>query len=104
MAQNLPKDLQVPASWIEPRAQETWENSNAILKANGVRSVYLVTSTWHIRRAIVALAHFRITVTGVPVRIDRSPMVRLSKFYPERLGYELLRYARGIGCANCVLR
>lgn len=109
MAQSLAEDFQVPVRWIEPQSQDTWENardSAAMLKANGIRSIYLVTHAWHMRRALIAFAHFGIVVTAAPIRIDRPPMISLSEFVPSARGWMTSYFAfhEWIGCAYYALR
>jgi uncharacterized SAM-binding protein YcdF (DUF218 family) len=109
MAQSLAEDFRVPVRWIEPEARDTWESaedSAAILKANGIRSIYLVTHAWHMRRAIIGFEHFGISVIAAPVRIDRPPMLRLSEFIPSAGGWMMSYYAlhEWIGYAYYALR
>ncbi len=77
MADSLEHDFQVPAPWVEPVSRDTWENarmSAAILHQRGIRSVYVVTHAWHMRRAIEAFAGTGITVTAAPTYLDRMPV------------------------------
>ncbi len=74
MAASLRDDFGVPVRWVEQRSPTTWENardSAAILEAVGVRSVYVVTSAWHMRRALIAFAPTGLAVTLAPVRRDQ---------------------------------
>ena len=62
MAESLRDDFRAPARWTEPKSDDTWENarfSAAILKAEGITSVYVVTHAWHMRRAVLAFQGHR---------------------------------------------
>ncbi len=90
MAASLAQLFNLPPRWQEERSHDTWENaefSAEILKANGITSVYLVSHGWHLRRAIVAFAHFGITATAVPVRPDPGPGFELDDFLPSISGW-----------------
>lgn len=76
MARVLARDFATPTRWTEARSADTWQNaeySAAILRRAGVTSVYLVSSGWHLRRALIAFRHFGIAATPAPVRIETWP-------------------------------
>jgi uncharacterized SAM-binding protein YcdF (DUF218 family) len=76
MAQALKRDFATPARWIESRSQDTWQNaeySAAMLREAGISSIYLVSSGWHLRRALIAFRHFGIAATPAPVRLEAWP-------------------------------
>lgn len=53
----LQEDLRTPVRWVEPAAMNTWESarlSEPLLRAEGIRTVILVTHAWHMRRALLA--------------------------------------------------
>jgi uncharacterized SAM-binding protein YcdF (DUF218 family) len=109
MAESLVQDFNVPVRWTEIRSEDTWENASgsaAILTAAGIRSVYLVTHAWHMRRAVIAFAHFGIAVTAAPVRLDAPPAVRLEKFLPGVNAWMNSYFAlhEWVGCAYYALR
>ena len=86
MASSLTHDFAVPVRWTEPVSFDTWENaeqSAALLAQDGVRSVFLVTHAWHMRRALLAFRRVGIEATPAPVRRDRWPDVTLSEFVPR---------------------
>ena len=73
MAQALERDFGIKATWIEGRAANTYENgaySAAILKANNVTRVIVVTQAWHMPRALWSLAHAG--VIAIPAPAERS--------------------------------
>lgn len=62
MAQSLKNDFQTSARWVEPKSADTWENarfSAAMLRPDGMTSVYVVTHSWHMRRALLAFSTLR---------------------------------------------
>jgi uncharacterized SAM-binding protein YcdF (DUF218 family) len=76
MADSLVHEFGVPVRWVERESGDTWENAHlsaVILHEQGIRSVYVVTQAWHMRRAIVAFADTGITVTAAPTRLDHAP-------------------------------
>jgi uncharacterized SAM-binding protein YcdF (DUF218 family) len=109
MRESLTQDFQVPARWTEDRSSNTWENardSAAILRAAGIGSIYLVTHSWHERRALIAFAATGITVTVAPTPLDRPPKPDLSDFVPEARAWQTSYYAlhEWIGCVWYALR
>lgn len=96
MEQSMRDDFQIPVRWVEVKSRDTWENaeySAAILRENGIHSIYLVTHAWHMRRAIVAFHHSGIDVTPVPVQIDRYPDLERGFLVPQVIGWQITYYA-----------
>ena len=86
MARSMDQDFQVPVQWVERQAQDTVENarfSAAMLRQDGIRSIYLVTHAWHMKRAQQAFAGTGIAVTAAPVRLDAAPKLRFVQFVPR---------------------
>ena len=109
MADSLEHDFQVQVRWTEPASRNTWENaqmSAAILRREGIGSVYVVTQAWHMRRAIMAFAAVGITVTAAPTRLDHLPTPLVTAFIPNARGWRDAYYAlhEWIGCAFYALR
>jgi uncharacterized SAM-binding protein YcdF (DUF218 family) len=109
MAHSLAQDFNVPVRWTETNSKDTWENaqdSAAILAAAGIRSVYLVTHAWHMRRAMIAFAHFGIPVTAAPVRLDAPHSATPGKFLPGIKAWMASYFAlhEWIGCVYYTLR
>jgi uncharacterized SAM-binding protein YcdF (DUF218 family) len=109
MARGLAEQLNVPVRWRETRARDTWENakySAEMLRAAGIKSVYMVSHAWHLRRAIAAFARFGIVAIAAPVRMDRWPRGTLEEFVPSLAGWTQSRLAlhEWIGGAYYALR
>jgi len=86
MARSLAADFNVPVRWTETASQDTRENavlSAPLLLRDGVRSAYLVTHAWHMRRSVLAFAGTGVAVTAAPVRMDEGPDGRGSDFIPR---------------------
>lgn len=86
MAESLKSDFQMPARWVEDRSEDTWENarlSASILRKAGIDSVYVVTSAWHMRRAMLAFQGTGLFVTAAPVPLDRRLGPDLGDFLPH---------------------
>jgi uncharacterized SAM-binding protein YcdF (DUF218 family) len=85
MARSLEADFSVPVRWQEDTSRDTWENaanSAALLRADGIRSVFLVTHAWHMRRALIAFRHFGIEATPAPVPFARKLHFQAGGFVP----------------------
>jgi uncharacterized SAM-binding protein YcdF (DUF218 family) len=81
----LPPD-QVPQAWVDHNAHDTWENAdnaNAILLHAGIRSAYVVTDGWHMRRTLLAFRHTGLHVTPAPVALTRAATPIFSDFIPR---------------------
>ena len=103
MRESLIDDFQVPVRWTEDRSRDTWQNardSAAILRANGIDSIYLVTHAWHERRALIAFRAAGLTVTAAPVLLDRLPTPMPDDFLPSAKSWLTSYYAlhEWIGC------
>ncbi len=109
MADSLVHDFQVPVRWIEAGSLDTWQNAHmsaVILHKQSIRSIYLVTQAWHMRRAIMAFADTGITVTAAPPRLDRLLLPLAANFVPVVAGWQESYYAlhEWIGCVYYALR
>lgn len=70
MARTLQTDYEIKATWLEERANNTFENgaySAAMLKASNISRVIVVTEAWHMPRALWSFAHAGITAIPAPV-------------------------------------
>jgi uncharacterized SAM-binding protein YcdF (DUF218 family) len=103
MARSMAEDFRTPVRWVEGDAEDTWanaENSAAMLKAQHISSIYLVTHAWHMRRALIAFAHTGLAVTAAPIRIDPAPEAVASDFIPSASAWQVSYYAlhEWLGC------
>lgn len=76
LERELEQSFQVPVRWVEDRSLNTFENaenSAEILLSEGVKTVFLVTEAFHMRRAIDAFADTGLTVVAAPT--GRRPLV-----------------------------
>ena len=76
MARVLRDEFQVPVAGVEARSRTTWENaaySKPMLAQAGVSRVLLVTSAWHLPRAVEACERAGILVTPAPTGFVTSP-------------------------------
>ncbi len=86
MAASMEEDFAVPVRWQESTSQNTWENarnSAAILQAAGIRSVFVVTHAWHMRRALNAFAQTTIAAMPAPVPFSREIDLQPRSFIPR---------------------
>jgi uncharacterized SAM-binding protein YcdF (DUF218 family) len=86
MAASLRDDFRLPARWIEDKSRDTWQNarfSADILQAEGITSVYVVTSAWHMRRALLAFHGTALTVTPFPTPLGDPVKLDLYSFLPS---------------------
>ena len=104
MEESLKADFQVPVEWVEDKSGNTWDNaafSAAILKKQGIDSVYVVTQAWHMRRAIIAFRKAGVTVTAAPTLLDTPATPILLDFVPMASAWQVSYWAlhEWIGCA-----
>lgn len=87
MRQALIEDFGVPVRWVEGYARTTHENaerSAALLRAEGIDTIYLVTHAVHMRRAQAAFERARLTVVpAATVFTSSDPDVSLHELVPR---------------------
>ncbi|MEJ0015010.1 MAG: YdcF family protein [Acetobacteraceae bacterium] len=96
MADAMVRDFHTPVRWVEAVSQDTWQNarlSAAILHDQGIRSVYVVTQAWHMKRAITAFDRAGIVVTAAPTRMDLPPVPLAADFVPTTGAWSNSYYA-----------
>lgn len=96
MEQSLKDDFQTPPRWVEAKSLDTWENarfSADILRAEGITSVYVVTHSWHMRRAILAFRGTGLFVTAAPTPFDDPLGPDLDDFVPRAAGWQTAYFA-----------
>ena len=86
LAESLREDFGIETRWIERRSRDTRENalfSAALLRADGIGTVWLVTHGWHMRRAQDAFARAGIVAVAAPVRTDTPPGLGTEDWIPR---------------------
>ena len=92
MAAVMESEFATKVRWRENRSLDTWQNavfSTAMLKAEGVTSVYLVTSSWHMPRSVLAFERAGMLVTPAPVRAPDA----VEDYIPQARGWQASYYA-----------
>lgn len=96
MGVSLRDDFHTPARWVEDQSRDTWENARFtanILRAAGINSIYVVTSGWHMRRALLAFQGTGLTVTAAPTPLDDPLAPNLSDLLPRTSVWQTGYYA-----------
>ncbi|WP_043833799.1 YdcF family protein [Muricoccus aerilatus] len=86
MARSLRDDFGIRTRWMEPAAGDTRDNavlSAALLRPEGIGTVFLVTHGWHMGRAVAAFRRAGLATIPAPVRLDRAPDGRPSDWVPR---------------------
>jgi uncharacterized SAM-binding protein YcdF (DUF218 family) len=97
MAASLARDFQTPPRWVESFARDTFDNARnsvAMLRADHVNSILLVTSSTHMRRAMGEFTATGIAVTAAPVHVQPRRDDALFPYLPSPDG--MLRSNRAI--------
>jgi uncharacterized SAM-binding protein YcdF (DUF218 family) len=84
MAITLMESFNVDVTWQEQKSKNTAENaiySAAILKENGIDSIYLVTHAWHMPRAVMMFEQEGINVTPAPTMFNADVINPDWKYY-----------------------
>ena len=79
--------------------------SAPILKEHSIHSIYVVTSAWHMRRALLAFADTGISVTAAPTYFERAS-TDIIDFVPATSAWaaSYLALHEWIGCAWYAVR
>ena len=84
MAASFDRDFGLPVKWHEERSESTCENaafSAAILRDSGIQSAWVVTHSWHMRRALLSFERAGYLVRPAPLPADK---------YEFKSAYDLL--------------
>lgn len=96
MATALREDFGVPVKWIEPRSRDTGENaaySAAMLRADGVERILLVTDAMHMPRSCAAFERAGLDVVSAPTMFFSRQSQGLGAWMPSPEGLRRSRYA-----------
>ena len=103
MAQVALRDFGQRPRWLEDRSRDTHENALftvAMLRADGIRRIVLVTHDFHQRRALAGFERALTNTLGPTIELLPAPLglvpaheVRLSDFLPTGEGFALSRVA-----------
>ncbi|AKN66183.1 YdcF family protein [Herbaspirillum seropedicae] len=96
MAEALREDFRTPVRWIEGGSENTEENalrSAALLRADGVQRVLLVTDAMHMPRAMLAFAQAGLVPTAAPTAFFSLPRWRWPALLPSAEGLRRSWYA-----------
>lgn len=100
--QSLARDQDPPLRWVEKRSRDTDENARfslALLQADGIQQLVLVTHDFHQRRALAdferAIARSGRPMKLVPAPMGQAPPLRWfpSDFMPTAEGLAMTRWA-----------
>ncbi|MBX3461957.1 MAG: YdcF family protein [Planctomycetes bacterium] len=89
MAQAATAEFGVPVRWREERSADTRENaafSAELLREAGVRRVLLVTSAWHMPRAVGCFERMQIEVVAAPTGFRGPAVEDWTSFVPRWSG------------------
>ncbi|MCA1247323.1 YdcF family protein [Massilia sp. MS-15] len=96
MASALREDFGVPVRWTEARSRDTAENaaySAALLRADGVRRVLLVTDAMHMARSRAAFERAGLEVVDAPTMFFSGQARSLHAWVPSAEGLRRSWYA-----------
>jgi uncharacterized SAM-binding protein YcdF (DUF218 family) len=86
MAEALRREFGLEVRWLEPRARTTRENlqnAAALLAADGIEEVFLVTHAWHMPRAAGAARAAGLSPTPAPTAFASWPPLQPAAFLPS---------------------
>jgi uncharacterized SAM-binding protein YcdF (DUF218 family) len=109
MTVSLHDDFGLTATWEENRSRDTWENaefSAQILHDAGIRRIYLVTHSWHMRRSLLAFRHFGLDPVPVSVRPAYTPPFAWRRFIISPVAWvnSFIAFHEWVGLAYYALR
>jgi uncharacterized SAM-binding protein YcdF (DUF218 family) len=85
MKDSLENDFHIPVQWIEEQSRTTQENASysaAILRKQGIHTVYLVTHATHMPRALQAFIQEGLQVVPAPTMFSTAQRWRVLSFLP----------------------
>lgn len=82
--QIIESEYALPVRWSETQSRTTYENakySSAILQAEGIDSIYLVTHAGHMKRSVMSFEKFGLTIFPAPTAFESSSQRSLNLHY-----------------------
>lgn len=82
--------------WVENKSLDTWQNAmflTEMLRADGITTVYLVTTSWHMPRARLAFERAGLAVVPMPARAPGVPGWAAREFIPTAASWQRSYYA-----------
>lgn len=96
MREILEDEYQLPVAWVEPTSTTTAENaleSASLLRAAGIRTIYLVTQHSHMGRAQTEFERHSIQVVPMPTLFPQAESATPLAWLPTFRGLKLTRAA-----------
>ncbi|MBK4734324.1 YdcF family protein [Noviherbaspirillum pedocola] len=96
MAVALREDFGVPVKWVETRSRDTGENASlsaALLRADGIRRILLVTDAMHMPRARAAFERAGLDVVSAPTMFFSNQPQHVDAWLPSAEGMRRSWYA-----------
>jgi uncharacterized SAM-binding protein YcdF (DUF218 family) len=75
------REFGIAVRWVEARSRTTFENaqySAAMLRAQNIGRIYLVTHAWHMPRAVWSFRQFGLEVVPAPTAFESSGSIHFS--------------------------
>jgi uncharacterized SAM-binding protein YcdF (DUF218 family) len=96
MARIMADEFRFSTRWVEGKSLTTWENavfSAAMLRADGITTIYLVTTSWHMARSRLAFERAGLAVVPMPARAMQGPTWAAWEFVPTAASWQRSYYA-----------
>jgi len=96
MARVMADEFRVPPRWVEGKSLDTWQNavfSADMLRADGIDTIYLVTTSWHMARSRLAFERAGLAVVPMPARAMEVPTWAAWEFVPTAGAWQRSYYA-----------
>ncbi len=96
MARIMADEFRIAPRWVEGKSLDTWQNaqfSAEMLRADGITTVYLVTTSWHMPRSRLAFERAGLAVVPMPARGQEVPTWAAWGFVPSAGAWQRSYYA-----------
>ena len=96
MARVLATEFDAPPRWIEDRSATTWENAAftaATLREDDIRTVFVVTHAWHMRRSLLAFRRTGLSAIAAPTHFTGPARPDFVAFVPSAHAWSQARFA-----------